>query len=80
MPDSEFCKRLTCISIILFQAQRKRAVSHKRFQLIRTVLKRAGVAAHRSLGGPASPHRISLRLSARLLRLPLKGGVILRLA
>ena len=29
-------------------------------------------------GGPASaPHRISLRLSARLLRLPLKGGVIL---
>ena len=28
-------------------------------------------------GGPAStPHRISLRLAARLLRLPLKGGVI----
>ena len=25
---------------------------------------------------PASPHRISLRLAARLLRLPLKGGVI----
>ena len=24
--------------------------------------------------GPASPHRISLRLAARLLRLPLKGG------
>ena len=29
-------------------------------------------------GGPAStPHRISLRLAARLLRLPLKGGVII---
>ena len=29
------------------------------------------------IGGPAStPHRISLRLPARLLRLPLKGGVI----
>ena len=25
---------------------------------------------------PATPHRISLRLAARLLRLPLKGGVI----
>ena len=32
----------------------------------------------RILGTPASaPHRISLRQSARLLRLPLKGGVIL---
>ena len=38
------------------------------------MLTRSGVAACRS---PAStPHRISLRLAARLLRLPLKGGVI----
>ena len=30
--------------------------------------------------GPAStPHRISLRLAARLLRLPLKGGVIINI-
>ena len=27
-------------------------------------------------GPPSTPHRISLRLAARLLRLPLKGGVI----
>ena len=27
-------------------------------------------------GPPDTPHRISLRLAARLLRLPLKGGVI----
>ena len=27
---------------------------------------------------PDTPHRISLRLAARLLRLPLKGGVIAR--
>ena len=38
-------------------------------------------AEGRGLAWPAStPHRISLRLAARLLRLPLKGGVILRLA
>ena len=31
---------------------------------------------HRRACGLASPHRISRRLSARLLRLPLKGGVM----
>ena len=37
----------------------------------------ADVAAGRSLAAPAyAPLRISLRLTARLLRLPLKGGVI----
>ena len=54
----------TCISIALFQTHSKRAVSPKRFQQIRTVLKRPGLAAR-------------LSLAARLLRLPLKGGVIL---
>ena len=50
-------------------------IGAKRRQLIRTVLKGPDVAAPQS-GGPAStPHRISLRLSARLLRVPLKGGV-----
>ena len=45
---------------------------------MRTVLKRLGAAARRILGVRLPPpHRISLRLGARLLRLPLKGGVIL---
>ena len=40
------------------------------------VLKRTGVAVSRGLAArrPPPPHRISLRLPARLLRLPLQGG------
>ena len=64
------------VRTVLFQTHGKlhgkRAVPHKVF-LIGTVLKRSGVAALRWRAGlPA--HRISLRLAARLLRLPPRGG------